>query len=90
VSLAAIVDAMTGLGRIPIQIKNGSKPWSGIAVGQVAEESAAACAAAVAAGQALPTKALKAIDAVPNATLEVLLIFIEFIIEYRHYDVSSI
>jgi len=81
---------MTGLGRIPIQIKNGSKPWSGITVGQVAEESAAACAAAVAAGQALPTKALKASDTVPNATLEVLLIFIEFIIEYRHYDVSSI
>src|ERR1700676_5283920 len=54
VSLAAIVDAMTGRGKIPIQIKNGSRPWSGVTVGQVAGESGPACAAAPAAGNEVP------------------------------------
>jgi len=71
VSLAAIVDAMTGLGKIPIQIKNGSRPWSGVTVGQTSEISAAARAPALGAGHTLPMNALKARDAVPNATTAV-------------------
>src|SRR6267154_5991905 len=54
VSLAATVDAMTGRGKIPIQIKNGSRPWSGVTVGQTVEASAAAGAAAAAPGKVLP------------------------------------
>src|SRR5258707_1780628 len=76
VSLAAIVDAMTGLGKIPIQIKNGSRPWSGVTVGQTVEASAAARAPALATGQALPMNALKARDAVPNAAPAMWVIFI--------------
>src|SRR5882762_648614 len=76
VSLAAIVDAMTGLGKIPIQIKNGSRPWSGVTVGQTAEASAVDRAPALATGQALPMNALKARDAVPNATPAMWVIFI--------------
>jgi hypothetical protein len=99
VSLAAIVDAMTGLGRIPVQIKNGSIPWSGVTDGQIDEESAAACAA---------KKTLKARVAVPHATLAEFVISIclceiatgdrppvdavatTFIIAYRHDDMMSI
>jgi hypothetical protein len=57
---------MTGFGRIPDQNRNGIKPWSGATVGQT-EEAAAARAA---------TNALKARNAVANATLEVLVIVI--------------
>jgi hypothetical protein len=67
VSLAAIVDAMTGLGKIPIQIKNGSRPCSGVTVGQTAEASAAAGAAAAAPGKVLPMNELKASVAMPGA-----------------------
>jgi len=67
---------MTGLGKIPIQIKNGSKPWSGVTVEQAAAVSAAAPAPALAAGQTLPMNALKARDAVPNATLALWVIFV--------------
>jgi hypothetical protein len=66
---------MTGLGKIPIQIKNGSNPWSGVTVGHGADESAPACAE-LAAGNEVPMRALKARDAVPRATLEVLAIVI--------------
>jgi len=71
VSPAATVDAMTGLGKIPIQIKNGNKPWSGVTVGHAAEESGPDCAATPAAGTEVPMRALKARDTVPEATLEV-------------------
>jgi hypothetical protein len=63
---------MTGRGKIPIHIKNGSRPWSGVTVGQAAEESAPACASAPAAGNEVPMRALKARDAVPRVTPEVL------------------
>jgi len=90
---------MTGLGKIPVQIKNGSIPWSGVIVGQVAKGSAAACAA---------KKTLKARAAVPSATLAVFVISrclceiatadrppvdpitVYFIIVYRHDDTMSI
>jgi hypothetical protein len=67
---------MTGLGKIPIQINNGSKPWSGVTVGHVADESVPVCAAAPAAGNEVPMRVLKARDTVPRATLEVLAIVI--------------
>jgi hypothetical protein len=65
VLLAATVVAMTGFGRIPVQNRNGIKPWSGATVGQVAKESAAARAA---------INTLKARNTVADATLEVLVI----------------
>jgi hypothetical protein len=67
VLLAATVVAMTGLGRIPLQNRNGNKPCIGATVGHVAKESAAARAA---------INTLKARNAVANATLEVFVIFI--------------
>jgi hypothetical protein len=76
VSLAAIVDAMTGLGRIPIRNKNGINPYIGVTVGQASEVSAAARAPAPAAGQTPPMNAHKTRDTVPNATPAVRVIFI--------------
>jgi hypothetical protein len=67
VSLAAIVVAMTGFGRIPAQNRKGIKPWRGATVGQGTEEFAAACAA---------INALEARNAVANRTLEVFVIVI--------------
>ncbi|HWM65025.1 MAG TPA: hypothetical protein VNO35_00445 [Steroidobacteraceae bacterium] len=40
VSLAAIVDAITGLGRTPSHIRNGMSPKSGVTVGHVMEDGA--------------------------------------------------
>jgi hypothetical protein len=58
---------MTGRGRMPIQIKNGSRPWSGVTVGQTSE---AADAAAAAPGKLLPMNELKASVASPGAKFE--------------------
>jgi hypothetical protein len=60
---------MTGLGRIRIQNKKGSKPWSGVTVGQGVEKSAVACAATLALDKEIPITALNAKDAVADPTL---------------------
>ena len=44
-SLGAIVDAITGLGRMPSQIRIGRRPWSGVKVGHGTEGFSSACAA---------------------------------------------
>ena len=62
VSLGAIVDAMTGLGRMPSQINMGRRPWRGVKVGHGTDGLSSAGAAKLGAATRAASNKLSTIE----------------------------